>query len=121
MTITTEQRAGITILRVQGDLDANAGDDLVAAATEWLNERGDRIVIDLGGLAHLSSAGIGALVRITAQANTQEQTVALAGPTPLVAGVFAATRLDRFFTVYPSVAAAVEKLGQSDQPGREPD
>lgn len=118
MTIDVEDRGGIKILHLEGDLDSDESVSLVQAATDALQGRGARAVIDMSGVSHLSSAGIGALVRVTAQANTQEQSVALASPTPFVAGVFMTSRLDKFFSIYPSVDAAIDGL-QTDMPARD--
>jgi len=109
-TIDVAGVEGITVLRLHGDLGEPEGLELIARVSETMTDRGARVVLDLGGVSHLSSAGIAALVRIVAQANTQEQRVVLANPTPLVAGVFAATRLDKFFEVFRSAAEAVRSL-----------
>ena len=110
MNITTEQRDGITILHLDGELDANAADTLVAAAGECLNQRGDRLIIELSQVPFISSPAIGALVRITAQANTEEQTAVLASPTALIENVFNVTQLDRFFQIFPSLDEAIAHL-----------
>jgi anti-sigma B factor antagonist len=110
MTIDLEERDGVKILRLRGELGANEGTELVEAAGEALDGRGACAIVELSGISYLSSAGIGALVRVAAQANMQEQRVVLASPTPFVAGVFAATRLDKFFEVQASVDEAMRSI-----------
>lgn len=110
MTIEVKEQAGIGILHLEGELGLEEGTQLVEAAGDALVGRGARAIIEMSGVSYLSSAGISALVRVVGQANTQEQSVVLAGPTPLVAGVFAATRLDKFFTIFSSVDEAVRSM-----------
>ena len=68
-----------------------------------------RIVLDLSA-PDLNSAALGDLVRMVGQANVQEARVILAGAPPFIAGLFAATRLDRFFEQAPSVEDAMKRL-----------
>lgn len=110
MRIDVSKREGVSVLRLQGDLEHNAGLEVVAAASEVLTDRGAKAVLDLGGVPYLTSAGISALVRVVAQANTQEQQVVFANPTPFVEGVFQTTRLNKFFAVYPGVEEALLAL-----------
>jgi hypothetical protein len=52
----------------------------------------------------------GAVVRVKAQANTQEQTIVFASPSPLVSGVFDTSKLDKFLEIYPTVDEALRHL-----------
>lgn len=110
MTIDVEEREGVKILRLHGELGVSEGTQLVEAAGEALVGRGACAIVEMSDVSYLSSAGIGALVRIVAQANTQEQRVVLASLTPFVADVFSATRLDRFFEIHPGVDEAVRSI-----------
>lgn len=100
----------IKVLRVQGVLGEAEGLELIAQVNEMLEGIGDSLVIDLGDVPSLNSAGIGALVRIQAQANTQEQTVFFAGPSPIIRGVLSATRLDKFLRICSSVEEALQSV-----------
>jgi anti-sigma B factor antagonist len=111
MKIDVEDHAGIKVLRLAGDLRAEEGHSLVERANDVLEGRGAQVIIEMSGVPYVTSAGINALVRITAQANTQEQRVVLANPSPLVANVFVVTRLNRFFEIFDSLDEALAKLG----------
>lgn len=110
MTINIEDHAGVKIVRLSGELGANEGQSLIEEITEALKGRGACAVIDMSGVPSISSAGIGAVVRIKAQANTQEQTVLFANPSPFVSGVFIASKLDKFLEIYASVDQALQSL-----------
>ena len=110
MTIEIEVKDGIKILHPSGRLGEDEGLTLIAEINEILNEVGDCAIIDLADVSTINSAGIGAVVRIQAQANTQEQTVTFANPAPFIAGVFATSRLDHFLRIFPSVGEALQSL-----------
>jgi anti-anti-sigma factor len=111
MNIAIEDRAGVKLVTLAGELtgEEECG-ELVRTVGDALAGPGARAVIDMGSVEYISSTGISALVRITAQANTQEQRVVFASPAPLVAGVFEATRLNKFFEIFPTVEDAVAAL-----------
>ena len=111
MSIEIERRGEIAILKPTGHLTGGADNDLIKAIRPLIEQRGARVVLDLGGVEYVSSAGLGDLVRITAQANSQSARVVLAQPAPFVAGVLATTRLDRFFEIAPDIETAIKKLG----------
>jgi anti-anti-sigma factor len=112
ISLDCETCFGIKLLRVQGALGESEGLELIAQVNELLDGIGDSLVIDLGEMPAVNSAGIGAIVRIQAQANTQEQTVLFAGPTPIVRGVFQATRLDKFLRIYSTREEAIQAVRQ---------
>jgi anti-anti-sigma regulatory factor len=61
MNITTEPsaaHAGVTILRLQGDLDGSNYLELIAAAKAAQQAGAKQLLIDLGGVPYMSSAGL---------------------------------------------------------------
>ncbi len=110
MTIDIEVKDGIKILHPRGQLGGDEGLTLVEEINEILSGVGDCAIVDLADVPTINSAGIGAVVRIQAQANTQEQSVVFASPAPFVAGVFATSRLDHFLRIFSSVDEAVQTL-----------
>jgi anti-sigma B factor antagonist len=109
MTIDTRDHGGIKIVRPYGDL---RGEDaaLIKCVTDLLTGPGTRVVLDLRNVPFMNSAGLGTLVRLVAQANTQECRVVLADLTPFIAGALNATGLDRFFEIIPTTDDAIRKL-----------
>ena len=108
MNIDVEDRAGIRLLRLQGELGTDKV--LSEAVVDFLGERGVRLVLDMGQVTYMNSTGIGELVRITAQANVQGGRLVLANPSTFVQGLLEATKLNKFFEVHPTVDDAVKAL-----------
>lgn len=96
------------IVKLSGDLrDGECLADLFSAVTG----ASTRLVLDLSDVSFVSSAGLGALVRLVAYANTLEARVALAAPSPFVANLLDVTHLNRFFEIHPSADAAAAAVG----------
>lgn len=110
MNINIQPRDEIQIVQISGELSGADQSHFVERVTNLLNERGTKLIIDLSGVSMMNSSGLGELVRVTAQANTQECQLVLAAPSPFVEGVLQTTRLDRFFDVAPTVDAAIATL-----------
>lgn len=108
MKIDIENRGGISIVRVAGQMRGEA--DLAKATDPLIERRGARVIIDMSAVDFVGSAGLGELVRITAQANTQGARVVLAAVSPFVQGVLEMTQLHKFFETHPSVDEAATAL-----------
>ncbi|MFQ5502359.1 MAG: STAS domain-containing protein [Phycisphaerae bacterium] len=113
MTITPDKLNGISILRLEGDLTHDS--DLVSAVTPLMDEKGTRIVLDLTGVEMINSAGLGKLVHLTAEVNSQGGCLRLASPSPFVSGVFEVTQLNRFLKIHPTLDAAIEAMGGNSE------
>ncbi|MGD8452966.1 MAG: STAS domain-containing protein [Phycisphaerae bacterium] len=112
MDIASENHAGVTLLRLTGELAGGEDNPLIGAVTDQLGDRGARVVIDLGDVHFMNSAGLGDLVRLVAQANVQESRVVLANLSAYLAGVLEMTKLDRFFETYSTAEDALRTLGE---------
>ncbi|MBK8913448.1 MAG: STAS domain-containing protein [Phycisphaerales bacterium] len=98
----------VQIVKLPGDLrDGDCLSDLFSAVTG----ASTRLVLDLSDVTFVSSAGLGALVRLVAYANTLEARVALAAPSPFVANLLQVTHLSRFFEIHAGVEAAAAAIG----------
>ena len=134
LTTTTEEVAGrvpITVLSLEGELDAS-NFERVVTDVRGLYDRGTRaLLIDLGGLTFLASSGLVALhsiVRILhgeqaddldsgwdvlhhlghdVSSGDSQREVQLAGPQPAVERVLQRTGLDRLFVIHPDRATGI--------------
>jgi anti-anti-sigma factor len=64
MQITTDTDGGVLELRMQGRLDNETADDLLAVVDDMLRKGHHTAVLDMQGVDYISSAGLGALVRV---------------------------------------------------------
>lgn len=110
MEIHVENRNGIRVVHLSGELIGQEDDGLVDMMSDLLAEPQAKIVLDLAGVSYLNSTGLSELVRVVAQANVQEARTVLASPSAYLAGVLEMTKLDRFFEICPSLEDALQRL-----------
>lgn len=110
MTIETQTRDAVTILKLTGDLTSSGERGLLSRVAALLAKGVTRVVLDVSEIGFVNSGGLGELVQIAARANAQNARVMLASPSPFLTGVLQATRLDRFFEVAATLDAAVTTL-----------
>ena len=110
LTVDVQTHSTISILKLNGDLTVSDQGVLSMAAKPLIEREQARIVLDLGAVPFITSSGLGELVRLVAQANSQGGRVLLANPTPFVADVLDTTKLNKFFEVCDSVETALARL-----------
>jgi anti-anti-sigma factor len=109
MEIKLSTRDGLTIAETIGPIDETARESFRELLHPLVGKKGTRLIIDLGGSPRINSAGIGNLVALTADANTNDSRVILCRPQTFVTTVLSITKLDRFFIVTPDLESAVAK------------
>lgn len=109
MTFEVLNEASAKRVRLVGEL-VDEQHDFVEAVTSILGSERLPVLIDMTEVPFMNSQGLTNLVRIVAQANTQEGRVILVAPSAFVAGVFQTTQLDRFFEISPNLGDALARL-----------
>ena len=129
MQTSVEQVEGpvpVTILALEGELDASNFQDVIETARRLYNEGARLLIIDLAGLTFMASSGLVALHSIVQVMHGQEpldpeggwatlhslqgdkqSEVRLAGPQPAVDRVLKRTGLDRLFIIHADRHTAV--------------
>src|SRR5262245_66547207 len=93
MHITSEIVGGVLELRMQGRLDNEASDDLLAAVDGVLRMGNHAALLDMRGVDYVSSAGLGALVRAQKRFQAIHGIFGVASSSPQVAEILQLTRL----------------------------
>ncbi len=133
MNITAEQRAArvpVTLFRLQGDLDGSNYLDLIARAEDAYQGGAKHLLLDLGGVPYMSSAGLVALhsavqllrgdqppdptagwstLKSVAleQPTSAQPLVKLLNPQPRVTRTLEMSGMNVFFEIYTDEAAAL--------------
>jgi anti-anti-sigma factor len=103
LTVRTDERDGVVIVSLAGELDMSTVDG-AAVALRDATARGVPVVLDMTGLRFFSSAGLRLLVRLHEGVSVD---VRLAGDQRVVRRPLELTGLLDLFPVYASVAEAV--------------
>ena len=101
-----EQREdGILVLRPVGRLNNDSSPDFQARLLAWVDSN-DAVVIDLGSVEYISSAGLRALMMASRRAHARGGRIAVAALSPLVKEVFTISRFDQVVQVFDTAADA---------------
>jgi anti-anti-sigma factor len=109
MELTVTHHNGYVLAKTQGPLDEHARGAFREQLHPLVGTAKTRLILDLSGSPRINSPGVGNLVALAADANTQGSRVVLCSLTPFVAGVMSVTKLDTFFEIAPNVDAAIGK------------
>ena len=94
---------GTTILRPEGPMVIAVLPEFNAAAKAVTDHL---LVLDLGGVPHMDSAGLGAILTLHSARAKDGKLLAVAAPTQKVQMLIKLTKVDTVLKVFPSVEAA---------------
>lgn len=100
MKITTSMdEQGVTLIEVQGEVDAHTSGDLDKALGELLAQKHSRLVLDFSQVGYVSSAGLRALLRAQRKARALGGEVRVFGLSPFVHQVFEMAGFNRLLRI----------------------
>jgi anti-anti-sigma factor len=105
--------ADAVVLSPAGRIDHGSADRFRAALQPFADRcRGEaeRVVIDLGGVEHVSSAGLRVLMLARKQVKAQSGTLVVASLQPVVREIFEISRFTLVFDVFASVREALAAI-----------
>lgn len=114
MIHTTSHHPDITVVRPGAErltaLNAKTFKDEVVGLVDG---GATQLLIDFNGVSFLDSSGLGALVGVLKRIGVRGE-LAVCGLNSDVAQMFKICRMDRVFTIYPDVSAAIQTLGERE-------
>ncbi|MEL7232457.1 MAG: STAS domain-containing protein [Pseudomonadota bacterium] len=102
-----EQRGGALVLAPTGRVDESTADSFKDHLLEAVGKGPDLVVIDLDGVAYMSSRGLRALTLAQRAGQGSETMIALARPNDTMREILAISRYDMVFRVANSVEEAI--------------
>ncbi|MDP6479088.1 MAG: STAS domain-containing protein [Phycisphaerales bacterium] len=112
--IPEEIDGDMMVLRADGGLDATNAAAFIKEVEAIAGGGINRLIIDCSNLTHISSVGLGALIRLHARVAKQGGEVKLCGVSGVVMQVLSMMRLDRVFGMYPDIDQARLSFGPRD-------
>jgi anti-anti-sigma factor len=113
MELSLSTRDGITVASTKGPLDDSARELFREHLHPLVGKKGTRLIVDLAGSPRVNSPGIGNLVALTADANTNDSRVVFCNLQPYVSMVIGVTKLDQFFAIAADLDAAVARCREA--------
>lgn len=111
MELKLSTRDGFPVAATSGPVDETARESFRELLHPLVGKKGTKLIIDLSGSSRINSAGIGNLVALNADANTNSSRVVLCGLQPFVSTVIGITKLDRYFEIEADQDTAIAKFG----------
>jgi len=106
-----EERAigAVMVIRVTGDITLNKGGDVILKdkINSVLQQGHKKLLLDLGGVAYVDSAGLGQLVQVKVTASRSGAELKLLNITKRLQDLLVVTRLSTVFDSYEDEAAAL--------------
>jgi anti-sigma B factor antagonist len=103
---------GLATVRMAGSLDAHSYEVAEEQFDDLISSGNSRIVVDVGGLDYISSAGIGVLIGALARTRKDQGNLLLVNATKTVREILAVLGLDSMFFIAPDRVTALAFLNR---------
>jgi len=109
MEIEERVIGAVMVIRVTGDITLNKGGDVILKdkINSVLQQGQKKLLLDLGGVAYVDSAGLGQLVQVKVTASRSGAELKLLNITKRLQDLLVVTRLSTVFDSYEDEAAAL--------------
>jgi anti-sigma B factor antagonist len=111
--IDTLKEDDITLLNINGDIDASSSIQLDESLGAVVDNGAPKILIDCGGLNYISSAGLGVFMSYIEDINTKNLKMALFGLNDKVMNVFEILGLDQLLTIVKTKKEAIVQINEA--------
>lgn len=112
MQIDEKTTGEVTVIKITGDITLNQGGDILLKdkVQSLLQQGRQKLVLDLGSVSYVDSAGLGQLVQIHATTKSKGGSLRLANVTKRLKDLLVVTKLVTVFDSYESEAEAVSSF-----------
>ncbi|MFZ2088830.1 MAG: STAS domain-containing protein [Desulfobaccales bacterium] len=110
MQIFTNQEGDNVVVEVKGRIDAVTSPKLEEELQGWIDQGEKALIMDLGGVEYISSAGLRTVLILARKLNGSGREIRFCGLKGMVQEVFTISGFNSLFPIFPSVT---EALGQS--------
>ena len=95
------------VLPLKGEIDLHVSPAVTQSLNAMMEEKPERIVIDLSGATYVDSAGLAALILAMQNVEAYGGRFFLTGVHETIRSIFETSRLDQIFEILPDVDAAL--------------
>ena len=108
MNISIEEKsAKLTVISLAGRMDAGNAGEFNEAFAAVLEKRPASLIINLGGLQYISSAGLRSVLTLIKAAKTAGTTLKFCAMQPMVADVFKVSGFSAMLSIFDTLDAAL--------------
>ena len=112
MEIEEQAIGAVMVIRVTGDITLNKGGDVILKdkINSLLQQGRKKLLLDLGGVAYVDSAGLGQLVQVKVTAGRSSAELKLLNITKRLKDLLVVTRLSTVFDSFESEAEGLDSF-----------
>ncbi len=99
MAVKTEQKSGLMVCHIDGEIDINTAPDIKKAFDRLLSKKEPKIVINLTKVTYVDSSGLATLVEILKNMRAYGGRMRLTNLSPKIKSLFEITKLERLFDI----------------------
>jgi len=107
MSVKTENKSGLMICRVEGEIDINTAPDIKKAFEKILAKREPKVVVNLSKVTYVDSSGLATLVEILKNMRSYGGKLKLTNLSPKIRSLFEITKLEKLFDIIAEEEEAV--------------
>ncbi len=111
MTEQVRDEGGKCVIELDGEIDLDRAPELRGLLLDCIT-RGRDVLVDLSRVSYIDSSGIASLVEALQSASRNGIALGLVAISPVALRVFELARLDKVFTIYPDLGAALAAADQ---------
>lgn len=107
LSLETRNRGDVMVVHCQGRIVYRDEAAALSRVVGEIVDRGGKVILDLGGVSSIDSAGIGELVFLHTWAQSRRGDLKCAGPTPFVRQLLDLTNLNSVLDIHSTVNEAL--------------
>jgi len=106
MSAQVREESGRFVVELGGEIDLDRAPEVRGVLLDCI-KGGRDVLVDLSRVSYIDSSGIASLVEALQSAGKRGSALGLVSISPMALRVFELARLDKVFTIYPDLGAAL--------------
>lgn len=113
MQVSMNEKDGISICRVDGEIDINTAPQLKKTFDRLVREKKEKIIINMEKVSYIDSSGLATLVELLKNFRKYGARLKLAGLSAKVKSLFEITKLEKLFDIQDKEDQAAETFNDN--------
>lgn len=110
MKVVTDIKDDIAIVSIEGEIERDEFEELIDAFTVLFLKKIRKIIVDMGKVSYIDSAGIAQIISIQTKLKDSSSRMIFANLKDMVKKLFEILRLEEIFEITPTMGEAIKKM-----------
>jgi anti-sigma B factor antagonist len=107
MGMRAEDKNGLMVCYVEGEIDINTAPDLKKHFEKILSKKAPKLVVNFSKVTYVDSSGLATLVEVLKMMRSYGGKMRLSNLSPKIKSLFEITKLEKLFDIAPDEAKAI--------------